>query len=84
MEYRIRLLEDRLAMIDDKLDRLLQLCETDILPNCNRMGRHITFIETVYDHIKHPLGYMCSLVSGSHNQATLLDTSDKFDSFEYS
>ena len=78
MEDRLRLLEDRLVMIDDKLDRLLQLYETNILPNCNRMGRHITFIETVYDNIKHPLGYMCSLVSG-YKQVSLLDTPDRYE-----
>jgi len=63
MEDRLCVLEEKLVEINDKLDKLLQLCETDIQPNCHKMGTHITFVESIYENIKNPLGYICHLVS---------------------
>jgi len=65
-------IETRLSDIDKKIDRLLYLCETDIRENCNKMGKHISFIESVYEQIKYPMTYICSLINRNkiHNQTT--------------
>ena len=72
MEDRMDCIETRLSDMDKKIDRLLYLCETDIRENCNKMGKHISFIESVYDQVKYPMTYICSLISRYqiHNQST--------------
>jgi hypothetical protein len=32
------------------------------MKNVKRWGSHIDFVETVYDNVKHPLGYICKKV----------------------
>ena len=62
MEDRFIRIEAKLVEIDKKLDKILSLCEIDIKPACNRMDKHITFIESVYNHVRHPLWYICSMI----------------------
>ena len=45
--------EDRLAALEAKVDRILVLLET-MSKDTNLMGEHISFVEGVYDQIKSP------------------------------
>ena len=56
-------IERRLNEIEEKLDRILSLLEEDVKPKCDRMGSHINFIDSIYDNVKNPLGFICSQVN---------------------
>ena len=45
--------------INEKLDKILALLETD----CKKMSNHIDFVETVYDNLKNPLNYVMNTVT---------------------
>jgi len=53
-------LEARLCEIETKLDRIIHILDTDVSTKCDKMGKHIDFIETVYDSVKHPLQFVCN------------------------
>jgi hypothetical protein len=53
----------KLSSIEQKLDLLINEVNTEIKPNCNRMNKHIDFIEKVYNVVKSPLGFMCERVN---------------------
>ena len=56
-------IERRLNEIEKKLDLILSLLEENVKPNCDKMGSHINFIESVYDNVKNPLGFICNKVN---------------------
>jgi len=51
-----------LDRIEEKLDRIMTMLTEDVKENCDKMGEHIDFIETVYEDVKNPLGYICNKV----------------------
>ena len=60
---------EKIEIINSKIDKILEIIENN-KKNCEKMENHITFIESVYDNIKNPLGYICSKVkniSGTSN-----------------
>ena len=44
--------------LNNKLTRIEQLLNNEILNNCNKMSNHIDFIERIYEYIKYPLFYI--------------------------
>lgn len=52
-------LENRIQIIEKKLDRILELLESD----CKKMRDHIDFVENVYDNIKSPFNYIMNSVN---------------------
>ena len=63
-------LEYKLIDLEVKLNKILELLENDVAPNCNKMSTHIDFIDKVYDTVKSPLNFMCNkvnLLSGNQN-----------------
>ena len=65
-------LEYKLIDLEVKLNKILELLENDIKPNCNKMSSHIDFIDKVYDTVKSPLNFMCNKVnvlSGNENNS---------------
>ena len=56
-------LEYKLIDLEVKLNKILELLENDIKPNCNKMSSHIDFIDKVYDTVKSPLNFMCNKVN---------------------
>jgi len=63
-------LEYKLIDLEVKLNKILELLENDVAPNCNKMSTHIDFIDKVYDTVKNPLGFLCNkvnLLSGNQN-----------------
>lgn len=47
-----------ISELKDRLERIEQLLNNDILHNCNKMSNHIDFIERIYQYIKYPLFYI--------------------------
>ena len=67
-------MEERLERIEHKLDTLIKLISEDVKTNCGKMGEHIDFVETVYENVKNPLGYICGKINylaGSSNTLKL-------------
>ena len=65
-------LEYKLIDLEVKLNKILELIENDVAPNCNKMSSHIDFIDKVYDTVKSPLNFMCNKVnvlSGNENNS---------------
>ena len=56
-------MEERLERIEHKLDTLIKLISEDVKTNCGKMGEHIDFVETVYENVKNPLGYICGKIN---------------------
>ena len=63
-EERLTTLEDQQQRIEDKLDKILEVLETQVTKNCEKMSEHIDFIDAVYDNVKNPLGFICNKVGG--------------------
>ena len=54
-------IEKKLIEMEEKINRILDIIEGDVKPNCEKMGSHINFVELVYDNVKNPLGFFCSM-----------------------
>jgi hypothetical protein len=59
VKKQLAVLDNRLTLVDAKIDRILELVETD----CKKMREHIDFVETVYDKVKSPFNYVMDRVS---------------------
>lgn len=67
-------LEYKLIDLEVKLNKILELLENDVAPNCNKMSTHIDFIDKVYDTVKSPLNFMCNkvnILSGNQNNSLI-------------
>ena len=53
-------MEQRLDRIEEKLDRIMTMLTEDVKDNCDKMGEHINFVETIYEDLKNPLGFICN------------------------
>ena len=65
-------LEYKLIDLEVKLNKITELLENDVAPNCNKMSTHIDFVDKVYDTVKSPLNFMCNKVnvlSGNENNS---------------
>tara|TARA_B100000161_G_C33181547_1_gene251764 strand:- start:73 stop:324 length:252 start_codon:yes stop_codon:yes gene_type:complete len=56
-------LEYKLIDLEVKLNKITDLLENDVAPNCNKMSSHIDFVDKVYDTVKSPLGFMCNKIN---------------------
>ena len=52
----------RLSNIEVALKDISSKLDNDIKNECKKMGTHIDFIESVYDNVKHPLGYITNKI----------------------
>jgi len=59
LELSVKTLDAKLQLVNDKLDKILGLLETD----CKKMTDHIDFIEQVYDNVKNPLNFIMNKVN---------------------
>tara|TARA_B110000444_G_C18818274_1_gene586318 strand:- start:466 stop:951 length:486 start_codon:yes stop_codon:yes gene_type:complete len=62
LEESVELLEDKLEesknIINGKLDEILSILKGDLNKNCQKMSKHIDFVDNVYDTVKNPLGFL--------------------------
>jgi hypothetical protein len=82
IEQRIINIEKILTEVVGTLHDLNKKIDNDITKECKKMGNHIDFVDGVYDHIKHPLNYMCNKINvlmysndsnNSNNSKNMLD-----------
>ena len=50
--------------INEKLDVICNKLDGEVIDECKKMGLHISFVEGVYDSMKHPLNYICNTING--------------------
>tara|TARA_B100000575_G_C23140764_1_gene663762 strand:+ start:3784 stop:4062 length:279 start_codon:yes stop_codon:yes gene_type:complete len=60
LEHKICSLEDKISVLDLKLNKIIELLEENVTKNCDKMGNHIDFVENVYNNVKHPLNFVCN------------------------
>lgn len=70
-------MEERLTRIENKLDLLIKLVSEDVKDNCGKMGKHIDFVETVYENVKNPLGYICGKINYLAGNSPVLNIEEK-------
>lgn len=60
--------------INKKIDKLCKIVDNHIVPDCDKMSNHINFIESVYNTVKNPLGFLCNrinrIINGKHYSLT--------------
>lgn len=69
-------IDERLDLLDHKLSELISLVNQTVKPNCEKMNEHITFVESIYENVKNPLGFFCKFIDthiDNHNQTYSLD-----------
>jgi len=62
LNVNIEIANEKIEILDEKMDNLTKQIGGDLMRECKKMGSHIDFIETIYDNVKHPLGYICAKV----------------------
>tara|TARA_B100000401_G_scaffold326512_1_gene226633 strand:- start:6167 stop:6451 length:285 start_codon:yes stop_codon:yes gene_type:complete len=72
LKDRIDLIEEKIAKLDQKLDEVFKILNEQVVPECNKMSNHINFIETVYNTVKRPLGFICNKIR------TIMSVGDNF------
>lgn len=63
MEEKVKEIEDKIDQLNEKMDIILKLLQEDVQPNCKKMNNHIDFIESIYDNVKNPLGFLCNKIN---------------------
>ena len=87
IETQLKGISEALQSLNNKVDSISikveakDAREEEVLEECKKMGAHIDFIETVYNNVKHPLGFLCNKIkymTGAGNATyTLTDTDTK-------
>lgn len=71
---------EKIDKLELKIDKLNKSVNEELYEECKKMGSHIDFVETVYDNVKHPLGYICNkvkyLTGNSEETYSLTDISE--------
>ncbi len=62
LNKRLDTMEEKIDNLTNKLDHIVNLIKNN-KENCEKMGNHIDFVESVYENVKNPLGYVCSKIS---------------------
>jgi len=76
-------LTDRIEAIERKLDLILFKLDGSVIKNCDKMGTHIDFVNSVYTTVKVPLNYISNKIqriinpSGLPHELPLIDNYNK-------
>lgn len=76
-------LTDRIDAIERKLDLILFKLDGSVIKNCDKMGTHIDFVNSVYTTVKVPLNYISNKIqriinpSGLPHELPLIDNYNK-------
>lgn len=56
-------LKIKIDKIENDIEKILDILESNIAPNCSKMNTHISFIESVYNNVKSPMDYVCNSIN---------------------
>ena len=65
IETSIKNIETRLDLINLQLNKILTSLENNIEPNCSKMDKHIDFINNIYQSVKYPMEYICTIINSN-------------------
>lgn len=65
------MLLQRLDRLEEAVFHLTKLVETRLVPECERMGNHINFIECIYEKLRRPLSILRSNSFGTNDDGLL-------------
>ena len=60
---KINYLEVKIEKINEDLQEIKKILTKEVKVECKKMGNHIDFIESIYETVKYPLGYLCNKIS---------------------
>ncbi len=66
MSDKLDKIEDRIEKLEEKIDYLIELMKENS-QKCEKMSNHIDFIDSIYDNVKSPLGYLCNKINSFTN-----------------
>lgn len=55
-------IDSKIKELEIKVDKIIDLLENDVKPNCDKMNSHINFVDSVYENVKNPLHYICNKI----------------------
>ena len=60
-------LSKRVDKLQEDIDRILILLQTDVKKNCDKMSEHIDFIDGVYTKLKCPIDYVVAKINNTRD-----------------
>lgn len=60
-------LSKKVDKIQQDIDRILILLQTDVKNNCDKMSEHIDFIDGVYTKLKCPIDYIVAKINNTRD-----------------
>ena len=60
-------LSKKVDKIQQDIDRILILLQTDLKDNCDKMSEHIDFIDGVYTKLKCPIDYVVAKINNTRD-----------------
>lgn len=57
----------RIDVMERKLDLILMKLDGSVIKNCDKMGKHIDFVNDVYATVKAPLNYIANKINKHAN-----------------
>ena len=58
LEYKVHSIEQTLIELERKINIIQTNIEENIEPSCNKMNKHITFLDSIYNTAKSPIDYI--------------------------
>lgn len=71
----------KIEQLTTKVDEILLILKKDVSKNTKKMSDHVDFIETIYENVKSPLGFLCNTVT-RYIGSTKYTIHDKIDYFK--
>lgn len=56
-------LDEKLDKLEKKIDCILEILETKVSKECEKMSTHIDFIDKVYEKVKNPLNFITNKIN---------------------
>jgi len=63
IDRKLDMIISRLDMLDEKMDEIKIDIDNNVVKKCDKMEKHIDFVDNVYASVKKPLGYLCNSVN---------------------
>ena len=60
----LSIMNKNIEKLNEKLDIMSSKLDGEVIGECKKMSSHISFVEGVYDSMKHPLNYICDTING--------------------
>jgi hypothetical protein len=66
IETKLETIETKLETIETKLETILNILN-NVQKDCSKMNEHIDFVDTIYNIVKSPLGFLINIKTPDKN-----------------